>query len=40
MKWENHGMWHFEYIKPLGEKGLTEEDIIERLEFTINMCVF
>ncbi len=34
MKWENHGMWHFDYIKPLGEKGLTEEDIIERLEFT------
>ena len=34
MKWDNYGMWHFDYIKPLGEKGLTEEDIIERLEFT------
>jgi len=34
MTWENHGEWHIDHIKPLGAKGLTEEEIIERLEFT------
>jgi len=34
MTWENYGEWHIDHIKPLGVKGLTEEEIIERLEFT------
>jgi len=34
MSWENYGEWHIDHIKPLGAKDLTEEEIIERFEFT------
>jgi len=34
MTWDNYGKWHFDHKLPLGKKGLTEEEIIERLEFT------
>jgi hypothetical protein len=34
MTWENYGEWQIDHIKPLGVKGLTEEEIIERFEFT------
>jgi len=35
MSWDNYSSeWELDHRKPLGAKGLTEEDIIERLEFT------
>ena len=35
MSWDNYSSeWEFDHRKPLGAKGLTEEEIIERLEFT------
>jgi len=34
MSFENYGEWVLDHRRPLGAKGLTEEDIIERLEFT------
>jgi len=34
MTWQNFGEWHIDHIKPLSVKGLTEEEIIERFEFT------
>jgi len=34
MSWLNYGKWVFDHRLPLGKKGLTEEEIIERLEFT------
>ncbi len=34
MSWDNYGEWTLDHKKPLGVKGLTEEEIIERLEFT------
>jgi len=34
MSWDNYGEWHIDHIKPLGVIGLTQEEIIERLDFT------
>jgi len=34
MCWENYGEWVMDHIKPVGVRGLTEEQIIERFEFT------
>ena len=34
MSFDNYGEWVLDHKRPLGKKGLTEEEIIERLEFT------
>ena len=33
MTFENHGDWHVDHILPLGEKGITIDEVIKRLHY-------